>query len=166
MDVLKSSLILAIVATGWLALAIWLFIVSLNLRRINKRSKAIAKAGENADFVGAVERSLNQLSLLSTELSGVKEDHTKLTHTLNSAVQRVGVVRFDAFDDIGGKLSFAVALLDDYGTGVVLSTINGRQESRSYAKFVKNNTSEFTLSAEEHQAIQEAFSNNATKTPV
>ncbi len=147
-------------------MVIWLFVVSLKLRKINKRSKAIVKAGEHGDFAGAVESSLNQLALLNSAISEVKAEQAQLADTFSSAVQRVGVVRFDAFDDIGGRLSFAVALLDDNGNGAVLSTINGRQESRSYAKSIRNNTSEFTLSAEEHQAIQEAFSNATTKTPV
>ncbi|NCO65098.1 MAG: hypothetical protein AUK32_01975 [Candidatus Aquicultor secundus] len=166
MDIRNGSLILALVAAGWLVLALWLLVVSLNLKKINRRSKAIVKAGEHGDFAGAVESSLNQLSLLNSAINEVKADQAHLADTLSSAVQRVGVVRFDAFDDIGGRLSFAVALLDNNGNGAVLSTINGRQESRSYAKAIRNNTSEFTLSAEEHQAIREAFSNTATKTLV
>ena len=53
---------------------------------------------------------------------------------IEGSVRRVGVLRYDAFEDVGGRLSFSCALLDDHGTGVVLTSINGRQETRVYAK--------------------------------
>jgi hypothetical protein len=65
----------------------------------------------------------------------------------------VSVVRYDAFADMGGRLSFSAALLDDAGDGIVLTSINGRTETRSYAKGVKGGASEHTLSPEEEQAI-------------
>ena len=53
---------------------------------------------------------------------------------IEGAVRRVGLVRYDAFEDVGGRLSFSCALLDDHGTGVVMTSINGRQDTRVYAK--------------------------------
>ncbi len=153
-----DSLILAITGAAWVVLAIWLFIVSLSIRKINKRGKTIAKAGESGDFVGAVENSLSELSLLHDTLMEIKVKNNEIEASLGATIQRVGVVRFDAFDDIGGKLSFAVALLNSYGDGVVVSTINGRHESRSYAKALARGESEYTLSAEEEQAIEIALS--------
>ena len=73
-------------------------------------------------------------------------------------VQHVGVVRFDAFEDMGGRLSFSAALLDDRGDGVVITSINGRQDTRCYAKQVRGGTSIHNLSEEEEQAIREALS--------
>ncbi len=66
-------------------------------------------------------------------------------------------MRFDAFEDMGGRLSFSAALLDGRGDGVVITSINGRQESRSYAKPVARGASVHNLSDEEQQAIQEAL---------
>ena len=73
------------------------------------------------------------------------------------AVQRVGIVRFDAFEDLGGMLSFAVAMLDKEGSGVVLSSINGRNETRIYAKPVEHGGSRINLSGEEEEAIRRAL---------
>jgi hypothetical protein len=72
-------------------------------------------------------------------------------------VQGVGVVRFDAFEDMGGHLSFSAALLDGHGDGVVLTSINGRQETRIYAKPVVGGTSQHNLSEEEQEAIRRAL---------
>jgi hypothetical protein len=67
------------------------------------------------------------------------------------------VVRYDAFGDMGGRLSFTAALLDDSGDGLVITSINGRTESRAYAKGVKEGASDQSLSPEEIQAIQLAL---------
>jgi hypothetical protein len=72
-------------------------------------------------------------------------------------VRRVGILRYDAFEDVGGRLSFSCALLDEHGTGVVITSINGRQETRVYAKPVTRSTSTYNLSLEEEEAIRQAM---------
>jgi hypothetical protein len=69
------------------------------------------------------------------------------------ALQNFHMVRYDAFDDMGGRLSFSAALLDDHGDGVVITSINGRTETRTYAKPVNRMTSDHNLSEEEREAI-------------
>lgn len=71
-------------------------------------------------------------------------------------VQRVGVVRYDAFQGAGGQLSFSLALLNARHDGVVLSVINGREGARAYAKPVSGGRSTLTLSEEEQRAIAQA----------
>jgi hypothetical protein len=66
------------------------------------------------------------------------------------------VVRYDAFGDMGGRLSFSAALLDDSGDGLVISSINGRSETRTYAKSLVGLQSDHTLSPEEQEAIETA----------
>lgn len=77
------------------------------------------------------------------------------------ALTRVAVVRYDAFGDLAGALSFSAALLDDAGNGLVLSSINGRSETRTYAKGLSGGRSEAPLSPEEQEAIAEAFASPA-----
>ena len=79
-------------------------------------------------------------------------------------VSKVGLIRYDAFEDMGGALSFSAALLDERGDGVVLSAINGRSETRAYAKAVKGADSENNLSAEEHAAIDVALAGGGGET--
>ena len=74
-----------------------------------------------------------------------------------SGLTRVAVVRYDAFGDLAGALSFSAALLDDRGDGLVLSSINGRSETRTYAKGVSAGTGEAPLSPEEQEAVQRAL---------
>ena len=75
---------------------------------------------------------------------------------VSDALRHLAVVRYDAFADMGGHLSWSVALLDDAGNGMVLTSIHGRSESRTYAKNVSDWRSEQQLSPEETEAIDYA----------
>ena len=75
----------------------------------------------------------------------------------DQALRRVAVVRFDAFPDLGGRLSFSAAILDGAGTGVALTSIAGRTETRVYAKPVTGGDSAEQLTPEERQAIKAAL---------
>lgn len=72
------------------------------------------------------------------------------------ALRHVAVVRYDAFGDMGGRLSFSAAMYDDHGDGLVISSINGRSETRTYAKALVGLASDHTLSPEEKDAIAAA----------
>jgi len=76
---------------------------------------------------------------------------------IDGAVRHVGLVRYDAFEDVGGRLSFSCALLDEHGKGVVVTSINGRQDTRVYAKPIVDATSTYNLSTEEDEAIRQAL---------
>ena len=73
---------------------------------------------------------------------------------LRETLKHLAVVRYDAFGDTGGKLSWSMALLDDKGDGVVLTSINSRADARTYAKEVRAFASEAKLSPEEDEAIE------------
>ncbi|MGH3471208.1 MAG: DUF4446 family protein [Nocardioidaceae bacterium] len=72
---------------------------------------------------------------------------------VSSSLRHLAVVRYDAFGDMGGHLSWSMALLDDGGDGVVLTSIHGRSDSRTYAKNVAAWTAHQQLSPEEEEAI-------------
>jgi hypothetical protein len=76
---------------------------------------------------------------------------------LRRGLSRVGLIRYDALAEMGGRLSFSVALLDEDANGVVISAINGRTESRCYGKLVANGAAEQELSPEEKEAIARAL---------
>ena len=73
-----------------------------------------------------------------------------------AALRHVAVVRYDAFGDVGGHLSWSLAVLDDAGHGVVLTSIHGRSEARTYAKSISSWSCEQQLSPEEEEAIEHA----------
>ena len=87
------------------------------------------------------------------ELRKLGKDLEVTRGDLRDTLQHLAVVRYDAFGDTGGKLSWSLALLDDNGDGVVLTSINSRADSRTYAKEIRAFASESKLSPEEEEAI-------------
>lgn len=83
-------------------------------------------------------------------------DLASLRADIAQALRHVAVVRYDAFGDMGGRLSFSAAVVDDQGDGLVFSSIHARGESRTYAKGVVGGSSDATLTPEEQQALASA----------
>jgi hypothetical protein len=101
-------------------------------------------------------RRSNGPDALPTDVRGLRQEVAALRSEATDALRHLAVVRYDAFGDMGGHLSWSLALLDDGGHGVVLTSIHGRSEARTYAKNVADWTSEQQLSPEEEEAITHA----------
>ena len=119
----------------------------------------------NASFVEAAARTGRLVELLRGEVTEVSAGLEDVRTDLADAIRHVAVVRYDAFGDMGGRLSFSAAMLDDSGDGLVFSSINGRSETRTYAKGVKRGTSEAPLSPEEEQVVGWALRGHAPTPP-
>jgi len=73
-----------------------------------------------------------------------------------AAISRIGLIRFDAFDDAGGAQSFALALVDDDGDGIVLTSLHSRPTTRVYVKAIRRGVADAPLSDEETRALHDA----------
>ena len=93
---------------------------------------------------------------LPEDVQGLRQEVAALRDEARDALRHLAVVRYDAFGDMGGHLSWSLALVDDGGHGVVVTSIHGRSEARTYAKSVAAWTSEQQLSPEEEEAIAHA----------
>ena len=93
---------------------------------------------------------------LPEDLLGLRQEVAALRAEGVDALRHLAVVRYDAFGDMGGHLSWSLALLDDGGHGVVLTSIHGRSEARTYSKSISGWSSEQQLSPEELEAIEHA----------
>jgi hypothetical protein len=91
---------------------------------------------------------------LPTDLEGLRGEVQALKVESGEALRHLAVVRYDAFGDMGGRLSWSMALLDDGGNGVVLTSIHGRSEARTYAKNVAAWTCDQAMSPEEEEAVK------------
>ncbi|WP_462418861.1 DUF4446 family protein [Kytococcus sp. Marseille-QA3725] len=87
-----------------------------------------------------------------------------LEHDSESALTEVALVRYDAFGDMGGRMSFSVALLDSVGDGLIITSLNGRAHSQTYAKSVTEGRGTTQLTAEEMQAVEAARGMDTTQT--
>ncbi len=90
------------------------------------------------------------------DVLGLRQEVAALSAEVGESLRHLAVVRYDAFDDMGGHLSWSLALLDQGGSGVVLTSIHGRSEARTYAKNIVAWKSDQQLSPEEGEAIAAA----------
>ena len=90
---------------------------------------------------------------LPTDVHGLRQEVAALAAESRQTFRHLSVVRYDAFGDMGGHLSWSLALLDDEGDGVVLTSIHGRSDARSYAKSIARWESDAQLSPEEAEAV-------------
>ena len=93
---------------------------------------------------------------LPEDVTGLRQEVAALRLEAVDALRHLAVVRYDAFGDMGGHLSWSLALLDDSGNGVVLTSIHGRSDARTYAKSIASWTCEQQLSPEEEDALTHA----------
>jgi hypothetical protein len=146
--------LVAVVAAGVAVVALLVAVVALvRLSRMRRAYTLLQGDDEQASFVDAVDRKTREVEGLRAQVEALTGDVGRVRDDLADAIRHVAVVRYDAFGDMGGRLSFSVALLDDTGDGLVLTSINGRSETRTYAKGVKGGASEAPLSPEEEQVI-------------
>jgi hypothetical protein len=108
-------------------------------------------------FRGAVQTQAKQIKRLEDAVRTLNRTDKKQDVQIRGTVSHLALLRYDAFEDVGGRLSFSCAMLDAEGTGVVLTAINGRQETRVYAKPVREGRSTYNLSSEEEEAIRQAL---------
>jgi ABC-type multidrug transport system fused ATPase/permease subunit len=138
-----------------LVICILVFIAATKrLRRLERAYRSLlgtAAGGEDIE-----EIVLEYIRKADTLQDSLEQTQSRLQHLEDVAlshIQNVGVVRYDAFDGIGGEQSFSVALLDANANGVVVSGLSGREDTRVYAKPVRSGRSAHVLSDEEIQAI-------------
>jgi len=106
---------------------------------------------------GVLDGQAKTFQRLEQAIRRLYDEQEKLGQMLRGAVQRVGLVRSGALEEVGGRLSFSCGMLSDEGDGVVVTSINGRQDTRVYAKPVYRGESMHNLSEEEAAAIREAM---------
>ncbi|MEX2395086.1 MAG: DUF4446 family protein [Actinomycetota bacterium] len=137
-----------------LAVAIAVFLSVATMRR---KLLTIQGRGREEDILQAVSSQIEEVRALRHDIRAIATELQRLSEVFRGALQRFAVYRYDAFEDMGGQLSFSAAILNDHGDGLVISCINGRQEARTYAKPVARASSPYNLSPEEQEAIRMAL---------
>lgn len=152
--------VVALSAAGVAVLSLGLtFALVVRFAKLRKAHDVLTGGDAGATFVESVTRQHRESEGLRADVRILRDDLSAARADLSDALRHVAVVRYDAFGDMGGRLSFSAALLDDAGDGLVLTSINGRTETRTYAKGVKGGESDHSLSPEELQAIGYASRN-------
>ena len=112
------------------------------------------KLGNGNNIDEMLKKYLSDVREIKKDNSEIKAYYTKLDNNIDSCIQKIGLVRYNAFKDVGSDLSFAVALLDGNDNGIVLNGLYGSESSNIYAKPIKNKKSTYQLAQEEEYALE------------
>jgi hypothetical protein len=131
--------------------------LALRWRSLNRRLHQLTAGATGASLERVLVDHLARVEEVDTRQRQLEQRVLALETRLPWCLQHVGLVRYDAFEDVGGQQSFAVALLDAQQNGVVLTSVFSRADVRVYAKALRQGQPSHPLSEEEQQAIQRAF---------
>ena len=118
--------------------------------------KRLAGGGKEKELIKILERILADQNKNNQSIEDLTKQIEAVRRDSSFHIQKVGLIRFNPFSEVGGDHSFSVALLDANNTGFVATSIHTRDRTRVYAKVIKKGKSEIELSSEERKAIAEA----------
>jgi hypothetical protein len=154
-----DTLIISLIVLGVLALVLVIlngFLVSY-FYKTNKRFDALLEKGKIKDLKEVLFKQIDKTKEQEEIISGVIARVKNIENVSERTFQKIGVVRFNPFNNLGGNQSFAVALLDGKNNGFIISSLFIKEGSRVYAKLIKEGKSEYSLSEEEQEALKRAI---------
>ena len=146
------------------ALLVLLLLVIVQARRIGRLRRSLdslTRGADGANLGGVLDAHLDKVYAVARELDELTARSAVLEASGRRAIQRVGLVRYNPFEDTGGNQSFALAMTDAAGTGFVVNSLHSRTGTRVYAKAVSEGRSEGALSEEEAEALRLALATPA-----
>jgi|SwirhisoilCB3_FD_contig_101_192799_length_949_multi_2_in_0_out_0_2 hypothetical protein len=148
-----------------IVLIVWVVMLQSRVNHLVTHYNSLLDGASGDTLLNALDRYVARLDETIQHVN----DLDALCHDIETAqvgsVQKIGVVRFNPFNDTGSDQSFAVALLDAKGSGVVLSSLFSRASTRIFAKAISDGTSVYPLTDEEREAIDQALGSSVTLTP-
>ena len=137
-----------------LFLLFWNIYLQCGLSKIKKRTRSFFASSEGKDLEEIIYKQIKKTNEVDGEIKKIIEDNKRIKSDLAKCVQKVGVVRFNPFGDVGGNQSFVIALLDNSLSGVIIQSLYSREGVRVYSKQIKRGKSEYALGEEEKEAIK------------
>jgi hypothetical protein len=125
---------------------------------INRLKKAFFAGGRALSLESVIYSLKQELQNSREQEAALEQGLTELKTKVTFAVQKVGLVRFNPFNDGGGNFSFSLALLDERNTGIIFTSMYGREQNRIYTKKIDQGKCEIKLTEEEEQAVEKANS--------
>lgn len=150
-----AGLLLGLIALGWA------FALQRRLARLQRAQRAVLGEHGERDLVrhaaALTEQVQKMVAFVKAQTEQTDQRLAVAEHRLDGAITHSGLVRYDAYNEMSGRQSTSIALLDSRKTGVVLSSIHHRDQARLYAKGVREGVGELELSPEEAEALRVAI---------
>jgi hypothetical protein len=151
------TLLVGLLALALLLVVILLVVVWRRTRRLGLRLEGLTRGSDERSLEAILEAHLTKVHQVIKELDHVEARTAVLERDLQRTFARVGLVRYNPFEDTGGNQSFALALLDAHGDGFIVSSLHARNQTRIYAKGVKGGQADSGVSDEEAEALRVAM---------
>ena len=160
LDFLKSDISLIIIFFINIFLFILVIVSYARISKMNKNNKEfMQKLGTGKDIGEDLNNYMERIIELEQALSETHSYCKQLENKMKDCIQKIGVVRYNAYNDAGNDLSFAVALLDEKNNGIVFNGIYSREMSNIYAKPIIDGKCEYNITKEENEALNKAIEN-------
>lgn len=130
----------------------WIVCLKNKVRKLQEKYDFFTKS-ETVNIDGLLVKTLTELESNKMELTHLQEKYIALHEQVQGCLQHVKVNRYDAFDAMGGEMSYSILLSNAKDEGIILTSIYGRTESRCYAKDIKNGKSKYPLAEEEKELL-------------
>ena len=140
-----------------LVVVIWLIAIQARLQRALRQYQALMSGTSAGNLEDVLNMHIAEVRQTVVKVQELDDRTRQIDKTLRHSMQWLGMVRFNPFRDTGGDQSFAIALVDGYGNGVVISSLHARDGTRVYAKPLRHWESTYTLTDEEKEAIARAY---------
>ncbi|MCY6485359.1 DUF4446 family protein [Clostridium aestuarii] len=138
-------------------LIITLLVVLKSINRLETRYRKLTRGINNENLEKIIMSYLDNIDKVKEDTEKIKNQQQEINNNLKQCIQKVSILRYKAFEDIGSDLSFSIVLLDNSNDGVVLTGIYGRSDSTVYAKPIDKGISRYDLSEEEEEVLYNAI---------
>jgi len=139
--------LVALLLIGWLAMF-------LRLRRLGRQIAALTRGVDGRNLEEVLTAHLETVAQTSRRMDALEQAVAVLQAQMPTCLRYASLIRYDAFEDVGGEQSFSLALLDERRNGIVLTSVYSRLDVRVYAKAIRNGQASHALSEEEARALR------------
>ncbi len=150
----NQAMIIILLMLILLLVIAWNIYLQYSFSKINKRSRIFFENGEAKDLEEIIYGQIKKSNDICEEMKKVSMDNEEIRGKMSKCIQKVSIVRFNPYGEVGGNQSFAIALLDKHLSGVMILSLYSRDGVRVYSKPVKEGRSEYKLSKEEEEALR------------
>jgi uncharacterized membrane protein len=159
-DFISNNILLIMTVTLFILLIMIILLIwnMITLSRLKRRYKRLTRGVENKNFEAIFLEHLERMETSLETIHKSNEDIQEIAGKLKHCIQKVGYIRYNPFEDMGGDYSFSIALLNEDNDGIVITGLYSRSGSSIFSKPIKRGTSSIFLSEEEKKAIEMAQS--------
>ena len=158
---ISSDLLIIILLILWVIAFVLLIVLLIKYNSMKQSYNMFMKGSDGQSLEDQIGSLFNDIAVLKLSSEKNRNDIRKIIENLKDTYQRVGIVKYDAFKEMGGKLSFSIALLNDNKTGFILNSVHSSDGCYVYTKEIINGECAISLGEEEKKALMLALQDDS-----